>query len=62
MVDKIPPQAIDSENIVIGTLLNQGNAYSKIADILTVDCFYNHKNKRITNFPPGHTGSGGIFI
>ena len=21
----------------------------------------NHKNKRITNFPPGHTGSGGIF-
>ena len=42
-----PPQAIDSENIVIGTLLNQGNAYSKIADILTADCFYNHKNKRI---------------
>ena len=41
------PQAIDSENIVIGTLLNYGNAYSKIADILTVDCFYNHKNKRI---------------
>ena len=21
-----------------------------------------YKNKRITNFPPGHTGSGGIFI
>ena len=47
MGDMQMPQAIDSENIVIGTLLNQGNAYSKIADILTVDCFYNHKNKRI---------------
>ena len=41
------PQAIDSENIVLGTLLNERNAYAEIADVLTEDCFYNPKNKRI---------------
>ena len=41
------PQAIESENVVLGTLMNERNAYAEIADILTTDCFYLEENQRI---------------
>ena len=41
------PQAIESENVVLGTLMNERGAYATVADILTPECFYSEENQRI---------------
>jgi len=40
-IGKIPPQAIEVEEAVLGALMLESSAYQKISSILTVDSFYN---------------------
>lgn len=47
MQGKIPPQAIDLENAVLGALMLEKNAFIAVADILTDDSFYKESNKLI---------------
>lgn len=39
-INKIPPQAIEIEEIVLGALLIESEAFNKIDGVLTQDCFY----------------------
>ena len=44
---KIPPQNIDIEQLVLGTLMNYRNAYAEVAELLSEDCFYNDFHKQL---------------
>ena len=44
---KMPPNSLDSERIVLGTLMNERGAYDKTSDFLTSECFYNNRHKQI---------------
>ncbi len=44
---KIPPQAIDIEEAVIGALLVEPNAVADALDTLNEDCFYKEVNRKI---------------
>ncbi len=41
---KLPPQAIELEEKVLGALMIEKDAYSNIADLLRPESFYEHKN------------------
>ena len=40
---KLPPQAMDLEEAVLGALMIDKNAISEVVDILHKDCFYKAK-------------------
>lgn len=44
---KVPPQAKDLEEAVLGAIMLQKNAFDVIADILKPECFYSPANQRI---------------
>ncbi|HIZ86204.1 MAG TPA: replicative DNA helicase [Candidatus Coprenecus stercoravium] len=44
---KVPPQAIDVEEAVIGALLIEPNAVPEVLDSLTADCFYKDAHRKI---------------
>ncbi len=44
---KLPPQAIDVEEAVLGALMLEKNAYISIADIISADSFYLHEHQLI---------------
>lgn len=44
---KLPPQAIDLEEAVLGAMMLEKNAPAKVANILYADAFYNDSNKMI---------------
>ena len=44
---RIPPQAIDLEEAVLGALLIDKNALANIIDILHPDAFYKNQHKNI---------------
>lgn len=46
-IGKIPPQAIDVENAVIGALMIEREAFQEISEILTPECFYKPANSLI---------------
>lgn len=46
-LDKLPPHSSDIEKAVIGALLIESDAYPRVCDILTADCFYERKNQVI---------------
>ena len=46
-IDKIPPQALDVERTVLGSMLIDSNAANNAMAILTEDCFYASQNQRI---------------
>lgn len=46
---KIPPQAIDLEEAVLGALILENDAYDKISDILSVKSFYKSEHQTIFN-------------
>ncbi|MFV0484437.1 MAG: replicative DNA helicase [Bacteroidales bacterium] len=46
-IGKIPPQAIEVEQAVLGALMLEREAYSNVADILTAESFYRDEHKRI---------------
>ncbi len=46
---KIPPQAIDVEEAVLGALMLEKNALSAVIDILHVDVFYKEAHQKIFN-------------
>ncbi|TAE60807.1 MAG: replicative DNA helicase, partial [Bacteroidetes bacterium] len=46
-LDKLQPQALDLEQAVLGAILIDKEALSKVADFLKPDSFYDEKNKRI---------------
>lgn len=44
---KIPPQAIDVEEAVLGALMLERDAFIGVADVLTEDCFYKEEHREI---------------
>lgn len=44
---KIPPQAVEVEQAVLGALMLERNAYNSVSDILTVESFYDYKHQII---------------
>lgn len=44
---KVPPQAIDVEEAVLGTMLVEPNAVPDVMDSLTADCFYKEPHRKI---------------
>lgn len=44
---KIPPQAVDVEEAVLGALMLERDAFVGIADVLTEDCFYKEEHREI---------------
>jgi replicative DNA helicase len=46
-LDKIPPQALDVERTVLGSMLIDSNAANNAMAVLTEDCFYATQNQRI---------------
>lgn len=44
MINKIPPQAIELEEAVIGALMLEKDAYLKVSDFLAADMFYSEKH------------------
>lgn len=46
---KIPPQAIDLEEAVLGALILENDAYDKISDIISVKSFYKEEHQKIYN-------------
>ncbi len=42
---KLPPQAVDLEEAVLGALMLEKNALTTVIDILTPDCFYKDANR-----------------
>ena len=45
---KLPPQAVEEEEAVLGALMIESEAYSRISDILhTHECFYNVNHQKI---------------
>lgn len=44
---KLPPQAVELEEAVLGALMLDPNAIVDVLDILTVDCFYREQHKVI---------------
>jgi replicative DNA helicase len=48
-LDKIPPNAIQIEYSIIGSILNDSNLLNEISDILFPKCFYKDENQKIFN-------------
>jgi len=46
---KIPPQAIDVEEAVLGALILENDAFDKISDILTPKSFYRDEHQKLFN-------------
>lgn len=46
-IGKLPPQAIDLEEAVLGAILQERDALSEIADILKPEMFYHEANQKI---------------
>jgi replicative DNA helicase len=44
---KIPPQAVDVEEAVLGALMLEREAFVGVADVLTEDCFYKEEHREI---------------
>lgn len=44
---RIPPQAIDVEEVVIGAVMIEPDAYSVVGDIIDGDCFYKEAHQHI---------------
>lgn len=44
---KIPPQAVDVEEAVLGALMLERDAFIGVADVLTEDCFYKEEHREI---------------
>ncbi len=48
-IDKIPPQALDVERTVLGSMLIDQSAANNAMTVLSEDCFYATQNQRIFN-------------
>ena len=46
-INKLPPQNIEAEEALLGAVLTNPMAINKVADILSIDSFYNPANKLI---------------
>ncbi|MBO7637293.1 MAG: replicative DNA helicase, partial [Paludibacteraceae bacterium] len=44
---KLPPQAVDLEDAVLGALMLEKDAYSLVCEILKPECFYKDANRTI---------------
>ena len=47
MIDKIPPQNIEAEMAVLGSMLLDTEAIAQAIELLDADCFYKEANKKI---------------
>ncbi len=48
-IGKVPPQSVDTEEVVLGALLLEKPAIKKVAGILTTESFYNDSHSKIYN-------------
>ena len=46
-IDRIPPQALDMEEYILGCLMIEGDTYADVAQIITADSFYVPANRKI---------------
>ena len=46
-IGKLPPQAVDLEEAVLGAMLLEREALSTVIDILSPDAFYKEQNGRV---------------
>lgn len=46
---RVPPNSPESEMIVLGTIMSERGAYDRVIDVLTPDCFYSSRRKKIFN-------------
>jgi replicative DNA helicase len=46
---KLPPQAIEVEEAVLGALMLERDAFVGVADVLTEECFYKEEHRQIFN-------------
>ena len=60
MESRLPINDKDCEDIVIGTIISDHNAFNDVRDILTDDCFYNTFNKTLFNAVMAITEKGNI--
>ena len=44
---KLPPRDLEAEEVVLGALMLEKDAYMKVCDLLTPDCFYDPANQKI---------------
>ena len=51
---KVPPQAKDLEEAVLGAIMLEKSAFDTVIEILKPECFYVESHQRIL---PGHAGS-----
>lgn len=49
LIGRIPPNSPESEMIVLGTMMSERSAYDDVVDVITSDCFYNSRRKKIFN-------------
>lgn len=47
ILGKVQPQAIDVEAAVLGAIMLEKDAFSKVSELLTVETFYEHKNQLV---------------
>ncbi|MFC1568599.1 replicative DNA helicase [bacterium] len=47
--DRLPPQAIDAEMAVLGSIMLDDESVGKVVDILNEDCFYRSVHRKIFN-------------
>ena len=46
---KIPPQAVELEQAVLGAILEDSESYYKISDLLTSEMFYKQEHQKLFN-------------
>lgn len=47
MIGKIPPQAVDAEEAILGAIMIEKGAFELASEILHADCFYKEAHKKI---------------
>ena len=47
ILGKVQPQAIEVEEAVLGAIMLEKDAFSKVSEILTVETFYERKNQLV---------------
>jgi replicative DNA helicase len=57
-IAKLPPQSIEQEKAVLGSILINPEAYTRVNEILTPEVFYSEDNKIIYKYIKGMTSDG----
>jgi replicative DNA helicase len=58
---KLPPQAVEVEEAILGAIMLERDAYDSVKDILADDCFYEHKNQIVWDAIRSLRASGSVI-